>query len=308
MRILFNSIEFPKKSAKRLHKSFKDVADFTKDHFTCNIPLPVDDYKEIKEISLSKAQAYTAEMLGYRDWHELEEVTKSNSSMENAFDEDVTFEEETERTYHQWDVLNNYFHNGHVNKLVFGARVSAKSPTSIKLQNDVWFNNELYIYEEGGQWELRHSIRSDLNSEMLNNIYEQWTYDKSTGSSALKKATLVLDKEPENITAMWLCLCVLVNDSSLLKKNNARLNEFELQMEKLFTEDFKNSKDKRMTWNRLGNRDLLRILVMLGDAFHQLGDYKRADYWFSTTQSMTKMFDEGYKSQIKEVKRRVEKL
>lgn len=60
MRIYFNSMTLPKKAAKRIQK-----------HFTPEIP------NFGSPMSLYEAQQLAAVMLGYDDWYELEQCTKS---------------------------------------------------------------------------------------------------------------------------------------------------------------------------------------------------------------------------------------
>lgn len=301
MRVKFNSIEFPKKAAKRLQKSFQMIAEYIDTELSSKMFSSIksmSDYKPIEEISLSKAQAYTAEMLGYRDWHELEEATKLNSSINNKFDEDVSEDDEIKRRYYQWEILDNYYKNGYVNQIVFSARVSAKNPLSEQLSEDLWFKNYMYFDKDDGNWEFHASMRSGLNRKTINEIQEDWSYNHNIGQKCLIKSSNFLSKEPENITAIWLYLCVIVNDINLLKANIEKLNEFESQIMLLLSTSIEKSRIKTVNFRRMGNRDFLRVTVMIADAFFQLEDYDKANYWFNRISSMTNQFNDSYRKEM----------
>lgn len=308
MRIQFNSINYPKKAAKRLQKAFSMIANYTEDNFSTEMFNNIEafkDYKPIEEISLSKAQAYTAEMLGYRDWHELEETIKLNKDISNKFDEDVDKETENQRTKYQWEILNNYYNNGYVNQIVFSSRVSSKNPLSDSLDVDLWFKNYFVFDAHENERDFYPSMRSGLNAETINNIQEKWSYHHDLGSKTIIKLTKFLDKEPENITAIWTYLCVLVNDDNLLKLNKEKLFEFENEVEGLIGNKDYLLNPTKISWHRIDNRDFLRTIVMIADAFYKLKNYVRANYWFQKTTLLTDYFNEGYKKEMLDAKKKI---
>jgi hypothetical protein len=114
MRIYFSSMDLPKKAAKRVQK-----------HFTPN-------HARYAPMKLSHAQHLVAAMLGYEDWHELEQFTKSGKCEPSLLDENVSGEEQRQRIEYQVTQLAQFQPQTEpvIKQMVLKFRVSAANPLS----------------------------------------------------------------------------------------------------------------------------------------------------------------------------------
>lgn len=294
MRIYFDSIDHPKKAAKRLKKCFETVSEtFGSSSFFGSAI--------IKPIKLSEAQSLTANMLGYEDWHELEETIKSKQHPSSKFDEEISEEEEEKRNYYQWERLNEKYPTGFVNQINNLSRVSAKTPTSNKLDIKIGFENSIYYIKDEKTWKFSGSMRSDMISTKINDMQESFTTGNINLGNALDYCEGILKEAPENCTAMWFYLGSISNYEDVIDDKISIVIEMEKEYLSWFPEGFFENENIYFTWNDMDNRDLIRIAILFSQIFYTRKDFKKAKEWFSITSRMNDYFNYGYRYMIKDV-------
>jgi hypothetical protein len=298
MKIKFNTTTLAKKAAKRLKTAF-DLVEANNDP-------QMNSYHESKGIdtiektTLSKAQLLTANMLGYRDWHELEQTTKSSSVNLSLPDEDIDEAQESERIEYQFNQLKKHYNSHLCQDIAYIARVSAKSPNSPKLNNGIGTQNEIVFDKEEKKWRFYRSIRSDLFSINIDDIHDGWSSGYKTDDELLSYAEEVLTHSPESHNAIWIYLCAITKNERLRGDNSVRTSELEKTYLSWLPEEFLKAKNKSFEWHCMEDRDFLRVSAMFAHTFYLQREFKKSHEWFARLSEMTDVFDEGYKDIIKD--------
>lgn len=194
MRIYFQSLSTPKKSAKRLQKHFNAwMSGF-------NFP----------EISLSDAQGLTARMLGYDDWHTLtqQSITPSTAS---PLDEELSEKEQLDRLHYQTLVLHSIYGLSDMSwtrELAAQLRVSCRSPASPHLFHNAYVTNSVVdvFLDQDNFTCFSPSTRSLLSKPQVLALSHELRLKRCSKKRSLAifdELSRLLEKQPENLYARF---------------------------------------------------------------------------------------------------------
>ena len=270
MRIYFTSMTLPKKAAKRIQKYFK--------------PNPL-----IRQpLTLYEAQAITASMLGYENWHTLEKITKSAKHEPSPLDENSSVDTQEERIAFQTKVLVTLYPflcELHLRKMALKFRVSAKTPRSIKLAliEDYRKNSLFYCEPLGGEpeWRFEPSGRSEeVRLELYDILNNFWRSEKKSLTDYLNQLSIISTEQPENIVP-YLYSIEALTANNLWEKAKRQLELLEKAILESIPPNYPmKRKAASVNWYVIENRDYLRSLYHLGLTFYALGNYKKSKQWF----------------------------
>lgn len=268
MRIYYDSMTLPKKAARRIQKFYSK-------------PSPLSD-----PMPLYEAQARVALLLGYDSWHELEQVTKSQSNPPSLLDEDAGKETQEARIQFQSSVWRTIvpFTMPVCREMAFRFRVSAKNPKSEGFLVDLYRTHNMFYDEEFEEWRFIASLRSQ---ETRNLLYDA---DEMPCGTFIEQARyidrllqLCEDAHSEQFaqyTSLFWALFRAGTPESFL----SNLPEFDKRVSAVFPDDFPTSQKtlKPLEWYQIEHRDFLRSLYALGAAYYVAGDYKTSRKWLLT--------------------------
>lgn len=269
MRIYFHEMTLPKKAAKRIQKHYSDKPEFL-------------DGPHL----LSESQLIAARMLGYSDWHELEQVTKSRACAASPLDEDSPAEIQKARLNYQVDVLASMvpLTRPALTRLALKFRVSAGNPHSRNFDFDSYRRNTLFLDEPYGQepgWRYRPSQRSNEIRDELYELSESYWQSKSIARREYIESLLgVINRQPENLVAFQY-LFELFESIGDWEQCVAYLEDFESAVNDTIPAQYPRTKKvPPLNWYIIENRDYLRALNYLATGFYANGDFKKAKTWF----------------------------
>lgn len=267
MRIYFTSMDLPKKAAKRIQR-----------HFTPTRYL-------IEPMKLSQAQAITAFLLGYDDWHELDKSTKSGMHDPSELDENASAEEQRKRIDFQVQRLSMLQPQTEplIRDMVLRFRVSAGNPLSTNFDEDAYRENSLLYWEPYGEppeWRFRPSHRSEEVRDELYCLLNTWTSSAISTSDYIEQLKSFYEKHPENITPYLYTI-----EAFELKGHWTDALDCIEKLEQAIMKSIPASypikrKVAHVNWWTVENRDYLRALYWLGVGFYANKKYKKAKQWF----------------------------
>lgn len=178
-RLVFGSMEIPQNASKR-------VAHYL-------------------EISLPNAQGIVSQMLGFKCWDDLAEMTFSEH-ISLAPDEYATRKEQADRVAYQTKVLRRFIPLSEPlqRRSALILRVSALDPKSELLAFDGYRQNHLFHWKginEPPEWRFLPSERSYSNWERLIELYDTFKQGKLSFEMYQFQIDLILHEQPENIHA-----------------------------------------------------------------------------------------------------------
>lgn len=266
MRIYFTSMTLPKKAAKRIYK-----------HYSTS--WSGDSYQ------LSDAQNFTALMLGYADWHELDQVTKSGKHDPSELDENSSPEEQESRIRYQSQMLGRLLPLTEpiLRELALKWRVSAGNPLSESFADDGYRKNALIYWEPPGEkpeWRFRPSRRSNESREELYDLQEAWADGLINLGDHKDKLDRIISDQPENLAA-YLALLGAFEDLEMWPLCAPYLLDLEAAILKAIPPNYPmRKKVPHLNWGSIENRDYLRCLYYLARGFYIERDYAKAKQWF----------------------------
>lgn len=267
MRIYFKSLKLPKKAAKRIQA-----------HFT---PSPRLGEKP----KLSDAQELTACMLGYSNWHELEQVTKSAKHPPSPVDEEASPEEQARRIDYQANILSyvSPVTEPILREIAFKVRVSAGNPLSTKFSDDAYRVNAVFYWEPYGEdpeWRFRPSIRSANESDDMYALIDRWSRGQINFGEYKDQLDETIERLPEFLTP-YLYLLEACSEIKVLEI----ITDYLPRLEKIILTSLPSNypmkrKVPAFNWGTIDNRDYLRSIYYLAQGYYAEGDYKKAKQWF----------------------------
>jgi CRISPR/Cas system CMR-associated protein Cmr5 small subunit len=267
MRIYFNSMTLPKKAAKRVQKHYSDPCS----------PFP--------SMLLSNAQNITSQMLGYENWHELEQVTKSGNNIASQLDEQCSPKVQAERINYQTKVLSWYFPVTEpiLKELALRFRVSSSNAWASNFAEDGYRQNSVFYWEpfgESPEWRFRPSARSREFREELYDLLDIWGAGRINLGDYIERLEKVINEQPENIVA-YLYIFTACHEVYSWGAAEPHLENFEQAIIKSLPADYPmKRKVPPFIWGTIDNRDYLRGLYYLAMGFYATGNYKKAKQWF----------------------------
>ena len=279
MRIFFQSMTLPKKAAKRIQKQFS--------------PSKVPNRK----IDLSFAQLIAANMLGYSNWHELEQVSKSKLTP-SLTDEFVSEEEQTERISFQANVLRRFlpYTEPLLQEIALELRVSAGNPSSLKFSEDHIRDNKVFHWIPPGflekpEWRFRPSKRSAEIKNTLWDLLDTWSTGQLNFVDYQESLEATIKEQPENVTAQMYLLDAAGNIDALqhMEKELTRAEETVLNC--LPVNYPLNKKVDHFNWYTHDNRDFLRLVFHLAYGHYVNGKYRNAKKWFLFLKRCSDVFE-----------------
>lgn len=268
MRIYFSTISLPKKAAKRIQK-----------HFTPEIP------GLCQPMPLHEAQHLAAVMLGYQDWHDLEQETKSARHSPSLVDEKASPEEQAARIAFQADVLGQIlpFTEPLLHEVALKLRVSAGAPFSTEFEVDAYRQNALFYWEPYGEdpeWRFRPSARSNEKRDELYYLLEQWGSGQITLGDLKEAVDRIIEEQPENIVP-YLYIISAAGEVNYWEVAEPYLPKLESVIENSIPSDYPmKRKVPPLIWGTIDNRDYLRSLYFLAEGYYAAGNFKKAKQWF----------------------------
>ncbi len=267
MRIYFKSMNLPKKASKRVQS-----------HFT-------SDFMPERNMKLSEAQQLTAAMLGYSDWHDLEQITKLAQHPPSPVDEDASPEEQTKRLDYQADILSQIspVTEPILRQMALEFRVSAGNPLSPKFSDDGYRQNSVFYWEPYGEdpeWRYRPSTRSTQKREELYDLIDQWGRGQMNFGDYKNQLDNTIKEQPENLTP-YLYILEAYGEINAWEMISDYLPELENAILKSLPLDYPMKKKiPSLIWGTMENRDYLRSLYHLARGYYALENYKKAKQWF----------------------------
>lgn len=269
MRIYFNSIELPKKAAKRIQKHFS--------------PAGLQFHPPMQ---LNQAQQIAALLLGYQGWHELNEVTKSGKHSSSALDEHVDASEQELRISYQMNQLEKVlpFTEPVIRKLVLKFRVSAGNPKSLEFEEDGYRQGKLYLWKPldslKPEWRFIPSERSDMVREDLYGLSDQWESGLINFGQYKNSLDAQLKSQPENLAA-YLYIISACHDLGFWTVGASYLSGLESAILAVIPSNYPMNKQvDKVQWGDINNRDYLRSVYILALGYYANGQYQKAKKWF----------------------------
>ncbi|WP_339674100.1 hypothetical protein [Dasania marina] len=268
MQIYFSSIALPKKAAKRIQKHFSPEPETIFPH-----------------MPLHEAQRIAALMLGYKDWHELEQSTNSAKNTPSPLDEQASEEEQSQRLRYQANVLGTLLPLTEpiLYELALKFRVSAGAPFSSQFAYDSHRQNKLFYWEPYGEppeWRFRPSARSEETREELYSLIDKWGSGQLNFGEYLFRLDEIIEAQPENITP-YLYIIEAIADIGEWEIAKTLLPELEAEIIKSIPANYPmKRKVPALNWGTIDNRDYLRSLYHLAQGYYANGNYKKAKQWF----------------------------
>ncbi len=265
MRMFFESMTLPKKAAKRVQSYFS-----------------ADVYGKAK---LSECQEITARLLGYSDWHELNQVTKSGKQQPSLIDEEVSAEEQKQRIDYQAETLGYFSPSTEpvLRKIALELRVSAGNPLSTKFDEDGYRQNTVFFWQPYGEepeWRFRPSIRADEIRQELYGLIEQWSRGQLNFGDYQVKLEHIIDNQPENLVP-YLYILEASSDINAWDIINDYLGKLESAILGSLPSNYPMKKRvPPFNWGTIENRDFLRSIYFLAQGFYSQENYKKAKQWF----------------------------
>lgn len=269
MRIYYDSMTLPKKAARRIQK-FYSSSEFLK-----------------QAMPLHEAQAIAAWMLGYDDWHELEQTTKSLVPTPSLLDEDADAQTQEARIQYQTSALQEItpLTMPPCRALAFQFRVSGKNPLSKNFAVDLYSTNELIYDAQFEEWRFMPSIRSKAMYEVMYELSDKCQAGQLTFWQYEMKTFELCDRYPEAFVP-YIYLLYALGKAGHWEKFAKHLPEFEKRVSTVFPENFPTSKRtlKPLEWGSVDSRDFLRSLYALGLAHYIGGNYQAGKKWLLTSK------------------------
>ena len=260
MRIYFHSLTHPKRAAKALAKYFaKEAADLEMDN----------------HLPLSEAQQVVARMLGYKDWHELAQVSTQKRHPPSPYDEEVAPEVAQQRLEQQIAVLGATFPAaGHAElaKFAFVARpTSGLKAGSIdtRTHNRVIRESDVGFHEPGeaGEWRFLPSLRSDETAE---DVYDLLEYDDSLDGrmATVTGCRELLSRVPEHTQASAALISDLYELDDYEEAIEASLHALSY-ITAAFPPEFPKTGPAPFDWYVLPHRSMLRVYLWAAETMNK---------------------------------------
>ena len=286
-------MDLPKKAAKRIQKHYS----------------PADSYHE--PMALNSAQALTAQLLGYEDWHELLTTTKAGQHTPSPLDEDIEPMEQEKRIQFQTEVL------AYVTPLIEPARrelalkfrVSAGNPKSTKFSEDAYRTNRLFFCKPEfdsaePEWRFLPSMRSKETREQLFALVDEWTAGRMNYGDYSGELEKIIDDQPENLTAYFYILSACFLDLRAWEVAASYLPALEEQILRAIPAHYpKTKKVPSLVWGTIENRDYLRCLYHLAVGYYADQQFDKAKEWFKFLTRCTEFpmgNEQGYLDDLKQ--------
>ncbi|RYY74493.1 MAG: hypothetical protein EOO52_13085 [Gammaproteobacteria bacterium] len=267
MRIYFSSLILPKKAAKRIQK-----------HFT-------PDYQIFEPMALSHAQFIVAYMLGYEDWHELDQITKSGKYSASLLDEYASADEQQKRIDYQVARLGRLQPQTEplIKQMVLQFRVSAGNPLSENFAEDGYRTNSLFYWEPWGEepeWRFIPSRRSEEVRDLLYELLNLWGGGEITLGDYEAKLEPLIESQPENIIPYLYLITAYGEDAGYWEDIAPFLEKLEAIILNSIPPSYpKRGKVPPLIWGTIDNRDYLRSIYCLGVGFYAINNFKKAKKW-----------------------------
>lgn len=271
MRIYFNSMGLPKKAAKRVLNRFNTRS------------------KVEPRLKLSVAQKMAARMLGYKSWYELEKVTSSGKFTSSLLDENVSEAEQKERIDFQAKVLGEFIPaldtvcREHALKLRVSGGIPGASGLTDNNQTQNLISGWIDPITKKDEWFFSFSQRSEAALDDVYDLQEKWesaTVEQKSEmmGDLIDSLNFYRKNQPENVAVIDLYLDVILTLPRGPEDDIGIITEMADEVEKWFPSGFPLAK-QFMDWNRVGNRDFLRVLFKLGECYFLAGDLDKAEKW-----------------------------
>ncbi len=261
-------MNLPKKAAKRIQKHYTPVIQ------ELGPPMP-----------LHEAQGIVAIMLGYEDWHDLEQITKQAKYPPSQLDENCSVQEQDKRLAYQANVLGGVlpFSYAWLYELALKFRVSAGSPISSLFKEDGYRQNVLFYsepYDEAPQWRYRASARSWDNRDDLYKLNGKWGRGEINFEDYKSQLDGFREVAPEDIVP-YLYYIEAVNDIHKRELATSYLPKLEAIIIQCIPSSYPMKKKvPPLIWGHIENRDYLRSLYQMAESYYVIGNYIKAKQWF----------------------------
>lgn len=280
MRIYFHSLTHPKRAAKALRAYFRNQAE---------------EFGPEYDVSLAETQQLVAQMLDYKDWHELQQVTRREDHPQSPYDEDCTREEVLRRLTFQISALRRRFStlpDAELEKYALIARPTSgirSDSFDVKTMNRIVpVSSEFHAYDQRtlrklGQtmWEFHPSVRSDDTADEVFDIME---LERNTGIEMLHQ---ILERVPEHVQAASVLIADYCEVSDY--EEAARVADATFpHLRRAFPPDFPASGPAAFEYYVISNRSFLRFYYWSAVAYHMTGrsetdeileELIRYDFW-----------------------------
>lgn len=269
MRIYFRHMALPKKAAKRVQTQFT----------------PPEGLGE--GIKLSLAQEITARMLGYADWHELQQVTAKGGHPPSPLDEDANPMEQQARIDYQAEVLGQFSPviGPRLRQIALTLRVSSGMRSSDNFIEDAYRTSTLTHWldpdADTDEWRYVPAIRAEEVSDDLWELRGIWETGHLTLGDYLAELEEIYQRQPENMSVITGMLTAVTHMGAMELLPEGRLEDIERQIGVAIPISFPAKKTTIIPWHSIGNRDFHRAVALLAESFYRVGDYKRAKHWFN---------------------------
>lgn len=281
MRVLFNSMTLPKKAAKRIKSYYYDEKEY---------------WPGNKDFKLSTAQTYTAWILGYSSWHELEEVTKNPETIRSKLDEELTDSEFYERIEFQLERLKRVtpVRGNLALNVLYSLQVSSSTGKNTNYYD--YSHNRFYYSEEFDEIGLFESVRSSSKAQEIYDIADEemelWRLVKFFED--------IIEEQPENLLAYSYYLSILFDNNVTLRV--FLLNEIANIIIDLIPAEVTSGNENWLSWHNIENRNFMRVMFNLGLLYCRCKEYEAGFALIYSTIVTNDVFKHDLDETLKQLK------